>query len=111
MLCSDCSCIGQVCHVPASALSMLKGTMALMKSHALSLELPCRMGLNLYSMQLNEMTPGLEAKLPPNDSRWRQDLRAIETGDYAQVHTSPVKEPKAETDPLHLRNGTSLCDA
>ncbi|CAL5227335.1 g10278 [Coccomyxa viridis] len=46
---------------------------------------PNKMGLNLYSMQLNEMTPGLEAKLPPNDSRWRQDLRAIETGDYAQA--------------------------
>ena len=48
----------------------------------------CRMGLNLFSMQLNEMTPGLESKLPPNDTRWRQDLRAIEKGDYAQVRTS-----------------------
>ena len=38
----------------------------------------CRMGLNLFSMQLNEMTPGLEAKLPPTDTRWRKDLRAIE---------------------------------
>ena len=45
----------------------------------------CRMGLNLFSMQLNELTAGLESKLPPTDTRWRQDLRAIETGDYAQV--------------------------
>jgi len=45
------------------------------------------MGLNLFSMQLNEMTPGLEAKLPPTDTRWRKDLRAIEKGDYATVCT------------------------
>ncbi len=86
---------------------MLSGTSAipLVRSHALSGKIwdsdasshegscayweyvSCRMGLNLFSMQLNEMTPGLEAKLPPNDIRWRKDLRAIEKGDYAQVCT------------------------
>ena len=45
----------------------------------------CRLGLNVRSMQLNEMTPGLEARLPPTDTRWRRDLRALETGDYAEA--------------------------
>ena len=39
----------------------------------------------LFSLQLNEMTPGLEAKLPPTDVRRRWDLRALEQGDYAKV--------------------------
>lgn len=60
----------------------------LMQNNALTQGVACRMGLNLFSMQLNEMTPGLESKLPPNDVRWRQDLRAIEKGDYAQARTS-----------------------
>lgn len=45
----------------------------------------CRLGLNAFSMQLNEMTPGLEAKLPPTDARRRQDLRALEQGNYAKA--------------------------
>ena len=39
----------------------------------------------MRSMQLNEMTPGLEARLPPTDTRWRRDLRELETGDYAEA--------------------------
>lgn len=45
----------------------------------------CRFGLNVFSMQLNEMTPGLEARLSPTDARWRKDLRALENGDYAEA--------------------------
>lgn len=45
----------------------------------------CRLGLNVFSMQLNEMVPGLEAQLPPTDTRRRRDLRALEKGDYAQA--------------------------
>lgn len=43
----------------------------------------------LFSVRLNEMTPGLETKLPPTDVRRRGDLRALERGDYAQV-TMPL---------------------
>ncbi|CAL5227336.1 g10279 [Coccomyxa viridis] len=46
---------------------------------------PNRLGLNVFSMQLNEMTPGLQAKLPPTDTRRRRDLRALEKGDYAKA--------------------------
>ncbi|CAL8466614.1 g6150 [Coccomyxa elongata] len=44
-----------------------------------------RCNLPLFSVRLNEMTPGLEAKLPPTDVRRRWDLRALERGDYAQA--------------------------
>ncbi|EIE26339.1 hypothetical protein COCSUDRAFT_58876 [Coccomyxa subellipsoidea C-169] len=48
---------------------------------------PCanRYDMPLFSLQLNEMTPGLEAKLPPTDVRRRWDLRALEQGDYAKA--------------------------
>ncbi|BDA41103.1 Oxysterol-binding protein-related protein 1A [Coccomyxa sp. Obi] len=46
---------------------------------------PDRCNLPLFSARLNEMTPGLEAKLPPTDVRRRWDLRALERGDYAQA--------------------------
>ena len=36
-------------------------------------------------MQLNEMAPSLEDKLPPTDTRHRRDLRALEKGDYAKA--------------------------
>ena len=45
----------------------------------------CRLGLNLHSMQLNEITQELEVKLPPMDARRRLDMRALERGDYVQV--------------------------
>ena len=47
----------------------------------------CRCNLPLFSVRLNEMTPGLEGKLPPTDVRRRGDLRALERGDYTQVTT------------------------
>ena len=59
----------------------------------------CRLGLNLHSMQLNETTQELEAKLPPMDARRRLDMRALERGDYAQVHTCLT-----EQSPHYLSN-------
>ena len=42
--------------------------------------------MNLFSMQLGEMTPGLEARLPPSDVRRRWDLVALELGRTAEVN-------------------------
>lgn len=36
--------------------------------------------MNSYSLQMNLLTDGLRDKLPPTDSRFRQDLRAWEEG-------------------------------
>lgn len=46
-----------------------------------------RYNMPVFSVRLNEMTPGLEAKLPPTDVRSRWDLRALEQGKYQEVRT------------------------
>ena len=51
--------------------------------HALSLAR--RYKLNLFSLQLNDLPDELKGKLPPSDSRLRQDLRAAEEGRFAEV--------------------------
>ncbi|KAJ2938876.1 hypothetical protein O0L34_g17686 [Tuta absoluta] len=38
-------------------------------------------GLTRFAMQLNEMEPGLRELLPPTDTRFRPDQRALEEGD------------------------------
>ena len=37
-------------------------------------------GLTTFAMTLNEITPDLEGRLPPTDSRMRPDVRALEEG-------------------------------
>ena len=49
------------------------------------------------------MTPELQASLPPTDSRWRADLRALEEGRYAEVLQRPCHLP------LHAY-GCTLCE-
>ncbi|KAI0824172.1 Oxysterol-binding protein-domain-containing protein [Trametes gibbosa] len=38
-------------------------------------------GFTAFGITLNEITPDLEGKLPPTDSRFRPDVRALENGD------------------------------
>jgi hypothetical protein len=38
-------------------------------------------GLSPFAMTLNEITPDMEGRLPPCDSRFRPDIRAMEEGD------------------------------
>lgn len=38
-------------------------------------------GFTSFGITLNEITPDLEGKLPPTDSRFRTDVRALEEGD------------------------------
>ncbi len=45
----------------------------------------CRYDLTTFSLRLNEMTPGLEGRLPPTDARRRWDLKALEEGNYNEV--------------------------
>jgi hypothetical protein len=49
---------------------------------------PCharRYNLTQFAIQLNEVTPGLEAKLAPTDCRLRPDQHYLELGCYDQV--------------------------
>ena len=39
-------------------------------------------------MSLNELTPSLAALLPPTDSRFRRDVRALEVGALDEVRVS-----------------------
>jgi hypothetical protein len=38
-------------------------------------------GMNLYALQLNNLSEKLKSKLPPTDSRFRPDIRSWETAD------------------------------
>ena len=38
-----------------------------------------------FFFRLNEMPEELKARLPPSDSRWRADVRAMEEGRYSTV--------------------------
>ena len=40
-----------------------------------------------FFFRLNEMTEELKLRLPPTDSRWRPDVRAMEEGRYSLVRT------------------------
>ncbi|CAD5327686.1 unnamed protein product [Arabidopsis thaliana] len=45
-----------------------------------------RYNLTSFAMTLNELTPGLEEKLPPTDSRLRPDQRHLENGEYEKAN-------------------------
>lgn len=46
---------------------------------------PTRYNLTQFSIQLNELTPGLEKVLPPTDCRLRPDQAALEQGLFDKV--------------------------
>ncbi|EFH48917.1 hypothetical protein ARALYDRAFT_490050 [Arabidopsis lyrata subsp. lyrata] len=45
-----------------------------------------RYNLTSFAMSLNELTPGLQEKLPPTDSRLRPDQRHLENGEYEKAN-------------------------
>ncbi|XP_048606943.1 oxysterol-binding protein-related protein 2B isoform X1 [Brassica napus] len=45
-----------------------------------------RYNLTSFAITLNELTPGLEEKLPPTDSRLRPDQRHLEKGEYEKAN-------------------------
>lgn len=55
-------------------------------------------GFTSFSMSLNEMTPDLEGKLPPTDSRLRPDVRALEEGrlDEAEEDKNVIEEKQRD---------------
>jgi hypothetical protein len=55
-------------------------------------------GFTAFGITLNEMTSGLEAKLPPTDSRFRPDVKALENGDLdiAEIEKQRVEERQRE---------------
>ncbi|MBA0850782.1 hypothetical protein Goshw_006698 [Gossypium schwendimanii] len=45
-----------------------------------------RYNLTAFAITLNELTPGLQEKLPPTDSRLRPDQRHLENGEYDRAN-------------------------
>ena len=60
-------------------------------------------------MNLNHLTPEMEASLPPTDSRRRSDIRALEEGDVngAGLHKHRIEEKQREQRRIReSQNGT-----
>ncbi|XP_031390508.1 oxysterol-binding protein-related protein 1C isoform X3 [Punica granatum] len=50
-----------------------------------------RYNLSRFAMTLNELTPGLQEKLPPTDSRLRPDQRYLENGEYEMANSEKLR--------------------
>ncbi|KZV28832.1 Oxysterol-binding protein [Dorcoceras hygrometricum] len=52
---------------------------------------PTRYNLTRFAITLNELTPGLQEKLPPTDSRLRPDQRCLENGEYEMANAEKLR--------------------
>ncbi|KAI3452643.1 hypothetical protein Pfo_009307 [Paulownia fortunei] len=50
-----------------------------------------RYNLTPFAISLNELTPGLQKKLPPTDSRLRPDQRHLENGEYELANAEKLR--------------------
>ncbi|XP_061374384.1 oxysterol-binding protein-related protein 1C-like [Gastrolobium bilobum] len=50
-----------------------------------------RYNLTQFAITLNEITPGLEEKLPPTDSRLRPDQRCLENGEHEMANSEKLR--------------------
>ncbi|KAK6923683.1 hypothetical protein RJ641_009883 [Dillenia turbinata] len=73
-----------------------KGSESLSEAHLLwkrskPSEHQTRYNLTRFAITLNELTPGLEEKLPPTDSRLRPDQRCLENGEYERANAEKLR--------------------
>ncbi|KAI7740696.1 hypothetical protein M8C21_014718 [Ambrosia artemisiifolia] len=50
-----------------------------------------RYNLTSFAITMNELTPGLQEKLPPTDSRLRPDQRHLENGEYDMANAEKLR--------------------
>ncbi|KAJ4839976.1 Oxysterol-binding protein- protein 2A [Turnera subulata] len=55
-----------------------------------------RYNLTSFAITLNELTPGLQEKLPPTDSRLRPDQRHLENGEYEKANSEKQRLEKRQ---------------
>ncbi|XP_050267133.1 oxysterol-binding protein-related protein 2B-like isoform X4 [Quercus robur] len=55
-----------------------------------------RYNLTSFAITLNELTPGLQEKLPPTDSRLRPDQRHLENGEYEKANEEKQRLEKRQ---------------
>ncbi|GFZ01941.1 OSBP(oxysterol binding protein)-related protein 2B [Actinidia rufa] len=55
-----------------------------------------RYNMTSFAITLNELTPGLQEKLPPTDSRLRPDQRHLENGEYEKANGEKLRLEKRQ---------------
>ncbi|KAF8032842.1 hypothetical protein BT93_D1660 [Corymbia citriodora subsp. variegata] len=55
-----------------------------------------RYNMSSFAITLNELTPGLQEKLPPTDSRLRPDQRHLENGEYEKANAEKQRLEKRQ---------------
>ncbi|XP_006454509.1 hypothetical protein AGABI2DRAFT_114262 [Agaricus bisporus var. bisporus H97] len=63
----------------------------LWRMHPFPLDTQDYYGFTAFGITLNEITPDLVGKLPPTDSRYRPDVRALERGDISTAEASKLR--------------------
>lgn len=61
-------------------------------------------GFTSYGITLNEVTSDIQGKLPPTDSRFRPDVRALEEGDLERAEEDKVRVEEMQRE--RRRTGT-----
>ncbi|KAL5230142.1 hypothetical protein ABZP36_028918 [Zizania latifolia] len=72
------------------SVDQLKGASLLWEKNKPSLN-PTRYNLSSFAITLNELSPELQDKLPPTDSRLRPDQRHLENGEYEKANTEKLR--------------------
>ncbi|CAI9093319.1 OLC1v1028792C2 [Oldenlandia corymbosa var. corymbosa] len=65
-----------------------------------------RYNLSPFAISLNELTPGLQEKLPPTDSRLRPDQRHLENGEYELANSEKLRLEQLQRQVSHTRAHT-----
>lgn len=61
-------------------------------------ESPQYYGFTAFGMTLNEITSDLEGRLPPTDSRFRPDVRALEHGNGDEAEAQKIRVEEMQRD-------------
>ncbi|KAL6566539.1 Oxysterol-binding protein-related protein 1D [Orobanche gracilis] len=63
-----------------------------------------RYNLTPFAISLNELTPGLQKKLPPTDSRLRPDQRHLENGEYELANVQKLRLEQVQRQARKLQD-------
>ncbi|KAJ6939337.1 hypothetical protein NC651_005701 [Populus alba x Populus x berolinensis] len=66
---------------------------------------PTRYNLTRFAITLNELTPGLEEKLPPTDSRLRPDQRYLENGEFDMANSEKIRLEQRQRQAERCKSG------
>jgi hypothetical protein len=72
------------------SVDQLKGAVLLWEKNKPSPN-PTRYNLSSFAITLNELSPDLQDKLPPTDSRLRPDQRHLENGEYEKANAEKLR--------------------